>query len=290
MTFRGLVSPPYDIANFSGSFSLAQKRYPYVDGASFDNVGRDPIPMSFKLYFLNTLGEDLFPELFEKWVNGLILDGRVGELEHPLLGSMNVMPKSWSVQLSANTTSGIIMDVSFIETIQDPENATSSTIVAEFPVVRVAAAAVDQDYSKLNLKWPDGARTDSLLDLVDQIEGLVFSARLTAEGVLNQAIGFIDNLLDSVENIASNSSRIWALVTNLTLISNSFRDIKERLGLQSEREVAQRTYEFNVSIDAVAADTGNSVGEIMTLNTSLLGQPTVPAGKPVSYFRDYPGA
>jgi hypothetical protein len=281
MTFRGLTAPPYDMANFSGSFSLAEKRYPYIDGALYSNVGRDPIPMQFKFYFLNTLGEGLFPDLFEKWVDGVILNGSAAELQHPLLGVINAMPKSWSVQLSAKVTSGIVLDVTFVESIQDTEKSTSSTVDIEFPVIRAAAKAADADYSKLDLKWPDGARTTSLSDLIGQVEGLIFSTTLTAAGMINQATGFVGGLIDAV--VPSNSN--WALRSNLITTWNGLREMGKKVGDAAERTVAIQSYAIPVSLDSVAADVGNTVGEIITLNTFLVGSPMVPPGIDIRYFK-----
>ena len=283
MTFRGITSPPYDIASFSGSFTLAKRSYPYIDADSYENIGRDSIPMKFRLYFLNSLGEELFPELFEKWVAAVVRDGSAATLEHPLLGDIHAVPQSWSVQLAANQTSGIIMDVNFIEWLEDPSSATKIAIDVEFPVLRQAAEAVDQDYSSLNLPWPTGARTDSLLSLVDQIEGSVFSARLTALGAINQAVGFIGNLIDSVDNIATNPT--WPVQSNLLTVWNGMKDLADKVGASGEREVAEETFSYDASIDSIAQELQNTVGEIMTLNTSLLGQPLVPRGTPVKYFR-----
>ena len=284
MTFRGLTAPPYDMANFSGSFSLAEKRYPYIDGALYDNVGRDPIPMQFQLYFLNTLGEELFPDLFEKWVNGVILNGSAAELEHPILGPINAMPKSWSVELSAQATSGLVMNVTFVESIENPDNATSSIINIEAVDVRDAAKAADADYSKLNLKWPDGARTTSLSNLVGQVEGFIFSNTLTAAGMIHQAVGFVGDLINIVDLKPTNAN--WALRNNLLATWNGLKEMGDKLSLGSERTVGERTYDISVSLDSVASEVGNTVGEIMTLNTALVGSPMVPAGTTIRYFVD----
>ena len=284
MSWRGLAPPHYDSANISGSFSLAERRYPYIDAASHENVGRNPIPMKFKLYFLNNLAPGNFPGLFQEWLNAVAFDKSVGKLEHPILGMFFAQVKSWSVALSADKTSGVIMTVSFIETVPDPlsdidviiDNMGAGNLTA-------LAEAAHADYSKLKLPWPDGVGVTSLLDLAKQIQGLVQQTRSKVEGKLNQALGIVDGLIEAVESVGTNAQ--WALVGNLVSLWNGIKSSANKAGIET-RAIAKFVFNKDKSFDEVSRATGNTVGELMGLNRDLMGSPLIPANTPVKYYTD----
>lgn len=290
MTWRGLESPPYDAASFSGSFSLAERRYPYINGAAHENVGRDPSPMNFRLHFLNNLGKNYFPELFNKWLNAVAVDDSPGKLQHPVFGFTLAYVKTWSVDLSAARTSGAILQVSFIETLSDPASAVQSLFDVDFRDVTLTAAAeaADQDYSKLGLPLPPGMPETSLLDMVKKIDGLVSSSRNTVEGYLNQSLGMVETIIETAESVGSNAT--WALAGNLITLWNGIKLLADRNGINT-RAIARKHITFKTNLDRVAEETGNTVGELIGLNPGILNSPTIPRStllKPVYvlYYSD----
>jgi prophage DNA circulation protein len=281
LTWRGIEAPPYDMASLSGSFSLAERRFPYIDGATHDDVGRNPIPMGFQLHFINTLGVELFPELFDRWVRAVITDGSAGDLEHPILGLVSARPAKWDLELTSKRTAGVVMTVNFIETIVDPstDDADFGGIILD---AKAAAEAVDQDYSKLKLKWPDGARTDDLTQLVAQVDGLITSTSRTAFGAVTRATGFVGGLIEDVDSIGNNLT--YGLRDNLIGVWTSLKNIEEQLGVKEERTVGETVFIETVGLDEAASEVGNTVGELMALNSNLLGKPTIPGGTTVKYY------
>lgn len=275
MTWRGLESPPYDSASFSGSFSLAERRYPYIDGAAHESVGRDPTPMNFRLHFLNNLGKNYFPELFNKWLNAVAIDPSPGKLQHPVFGYTLAYVKNWSVDLNAGMTSGAILQVSFIETLSDPASAIDSLfdVGGGVAALRSAAEAADQDYSDLGIPLPAVMPAPSLLDMVKQIEGFVSSARNRVEGYLNQSLGAVEAVIDAVESVGGNAK--WALAGNLITLWNGIKLLADRNGIET-RIIARLHIEFRTNIDRVAEATGNTVGELIGLNPKYLSSPTIP--------------
>lgn len=280
-TWRGLEAPPYDTASISGGYNQSERVYPYIDGAGHDNVGAKPIPLNFKLYFLNSLRDKLFPELFVDWRQAVAIDGSVGDLVHPLLGKIRAVPVNWEIELSAARTSGVVMNVTFSTTVEDPEESVEFT--AKLATVESEAAQADIDIQTLGIPFPSDAGFPNLLELIKSIEGQIFSARLTIEGALNQVIGIVDGLVDSVERL--NDHRAWAAQANLKGLRNSLVDLGNAIG-ESARKTTELVIQTASPLDVVARITGNTVGEIITLNPSKLRTPFVEPGESVKYFAE----
>lgn len=283
MRFRGVTAPPYTEAPMNGSHTQAQRDYPYIDGAGHDNVRRDPMKFSFQLQFINGLSKTsstrLFPELFIDWQNAFIFNGAEGTLVHPIFGDVLVRPTTWSVELSANRTSGVIMSVEFIETLHDP--ATLQKIEGADIGIRELAQKADEAIENADINYPTGERTDSLLDLARQIDSFAFSAKLSIQGIQNQAFGIVNGLIDSVNAVQDHTE--WATHDALLDFWSALGDLNER-ALSSVRPTANKIVDHETTIDAFAETVGNTAGEIITLNTELLGAPTIAAGTNVTYF------
>lgn len=282
MRFRGVGAPQYDMISSSGGHQQAQFDYPYVDAAGHDNIRRNPIQCSFRLYFLNSISPDSFPDLFREWTDIFVFDGSLGELIHPYWGGISVRPMNWDIDVNASQTSGCVMTVAFSETLEDP------TEFAEVPgaviAMREAARKADEAIKYSDIKYPTGERTDNLLDMVNQIESFVFSARLTIEGVKNQALGIINGLIEDVESLNSNYE--WATKDALLELWASVYDIEKKIGINRARKTHSRQVLYRTTMDKFASEVGNTVGEIMTLNGKLLGRPDIPAFTDVKYYTE----
>jgi len=281
LQWRGVSSPPYDNVSYSVSHSLAERRYPYIDGAGHDNTGRDPIEFPFKLYFLNTLQPGLFPDLFLEWETNVIIDKSIGDLIHPFRGKVECRPKSWNVTMSTQAISGAIVDVVFVETIRDPvspQDAITSTVA-----LNALAAEVDNQMATLGIPYPTGERTTSLKDLIGQVQGLILSTRLSVEGMVNQAQGIVARIVDITESVRKDHET-WPLESSLKRLHGSLEDFKEAHGLNFARGTAEHVTQIIETINSVAALVGNTESEIMGLNINLLRSPSIPVGTSVKFF------
>lgn len=279
LSWRGLDTPPYTMANVSGGHRLAKRAWPYVDGAGHEHTGREPLVMPAKFYFVNTVQRRLFPELFTEWVDAVVFDPTEDKLEYPLLGKLDARVQTWAVTAEATNTGGVIMDITWVETILDPE--------AQFEFAGVtaslheAARKADEHMANLSIDFPTGERTTSLTDLVGQINGLVFSTRLTVEGAINQALGFVTKIFETVDAVQDFGK--WALMDALGELYAGLKALGEP-ATKAVRPTAVLVLGQDESLDAVASTVGNTVGEIITLNPGLLGSPMIEKGTSVSYF------
>lgn len=280
MTWRGLRSPPYDTASFSFSHQQAEKRFPYIDGAAHDWTGMDPIPFDFQLYFLNSLEPRLFPDLWERWRVALF-DGSPGELRHPLVGVVDAVVQGGDVKLVAQATAGIVVSVKFTQTILDPSEKV------QFDALEVGLKALAQQADEwgqaVDVPFPDGELATSFEDLVGQIESAIGLAKMQAIALINKALGTVATVIKTVKALESHVT--WPYTGALISLYNGLLDLRAEVGANKARATTSVTYPTLVTVEQVAADHGNTVGEVMQLNLQLLRRPTIEAGTAIRVYR-----
>lgn len=279
MTFRGLRAPPYDIANFAFSHSQAEARFPYRSGARHDWTGLDPIPLDFKLYFVNTLEPQAFPELWEKW-RAALFDGAPGVLRHPLLGIMDVVVMSGDVSLVAQVTAGIVVGVKFSQTVIDLDDE-KPIAGAEVAIAQLATQA-DEWGAAVGISFPSGETATSFEDLIGQITSAIGLAKMQALGLITQAMGIVQDVAKAVADLQSHVT--WPYTAVLGKLFSGLLDLRDTLGVTVSRVTKTVFYNYDTTIDAVAADQGNSVKDVMSLNLTLLRSPIIPAGTTVKVY------
>ena len=278
MTFRGLSAPPYDVAGYDFSHSHGTNTYPYINGASHDWTGLDPKKPSFTLYFLNSLEPDAFPVLWEKWRKELD-DGAPGEMVHPLLGPVNVVVRSGNVALTAKSTAGVVVTVSFETTILDPEEEQTYKSIALNVADAIAAAVSSAAAAEVTL--PSEESAVDLTQIGDQLSGFAYGLELMADGLINDAQNIIS---DIIELPAMADHSLYMVKDEFTALWAALQDLGEKVGVQQERGVGQAKVTNKTTLDAFARDRKNTVGEIMALNPESLSNPSVPAGATLRYY------
>jgi prophage DNA circulation protein len=287
LRWRNLSPVPCEHANYDFTHDQVERRYPYIDGASHDHTGRGPIKFSARLLFMNTAREGLYPDEWAIW-RAALMDGSSGPLRHPELGKVRARVESASVALVASARAGVVVDVSWVESFEDPEN---------LPVARslrvnltAAARAADSACSALGIPYPrigDSTNT-SLLDDIKQLEGQAFSASLTALGKANQIIGAVRQMEDQADKLSrvvrglDTPLSVWPSVYNLHQVHYELTQFLRAKA--TSRPVATRTLAASSTLDAFARAVSNTVTEIVQLNPGALGRPTVPSGTVLSYY------
>jgi len=280
MKWRKLFSPPYDMANVKGGWDLSEGAFPYVDGKTHDNMGRKEVAFSFRFMFLNTIQPEAFPELFTKWFDAVAVDATAGKLRHPFVGEVDARVLDWEIELTAQRTAGVIFNVNWTDSLIDPDkNKAFKTI---FVYAEQAAKAADAQMAELGIDYPTGERTTSLTDMLGQINGLLFSARLTLQGMVNQAIGIVQRILDIVDNLPTHNK--WSCKSNLQQLWGGLVKIGESASGKKINETKISMTPRVMSVSEIATHVDNTVGEVIGLNPIVLGAPTVPKNTPISYF------
>ncbi len=281
MRFRGLNAPPYDVAGFNFAHSHGVRGYPYVDGEAFEWTGLNSKRLPFTLYFLNTLEPDLFPKAWNSWWKALA-NGEPGELVHPLLGPVQAVVRDGDVQLVAQVISGIVVHVNFSTAIKDPaEKRPDFTVKAKAAAGRAADA--DNAAAAASIPYPADMPGPSLLDMVKQIDGLLFLLKNEALGVIAQVQGVIDFMVTFID---TNRPDHFAIHARDALVSLwvSLDALAQEVGANTARKTGSETLKSPTTLEAFARRHGNALADIVELNVSAIGAPEVPAGATLKFY------
>ena len=275
-------APPYGTLALSWTFSQSERRWMYVDGAGHNNTGREPFPLSARLYFCNGLDrrDDLLSLWFQEWQPAL-LDGSPGDLLWPTLGPIRAVVRHVDANVDPTVRSGIIVNVSWSETVEDPEKPKAIT-EQEIDLLASAKAA-DVWLVDLGVKYPDGTGSTSIFDLINQIQGAAFLLSTTIEGKLNAAIGTLSSLIKTIDTLTNPAK--WGASATLIALSNSLRTkLAKTQAAASSRKRSSVTISQATTLAGFAASVKNSVGDVVELNARFITSAVIPAGTTLRYY------
>jgi hypothetical protein len=285
LEWDGLVLQATNIQT-SWSHDLAERLYPYQDGAKHDNTGRRPIKVSATIHFSNTVGliSNLsgtalettgYPTGWQEFAEAC-LTGDIGELKHPdeSIGKFDARVTNITQNMDSMNTAGVVVDVAWVESGYEIE------LKPQVPSPELAASKLAGD---IEILYPDGEYEPDLLDTLDQLDTLAFQIGTMAGGVVNRAKGIVDDL-----------NRFFGPDTNpasvaLMDIGNALKEASE-IRLEVLEQGGRPTSEFNLERDMthedIAEDKGNTIDEIFTLNPGTLQYQIVPEGTLVTWYAD----
>lgn len=279
----GELSAPCESAPIDFSIAQSPRRWPYVDGAGHDNTGRDPIVVPLRLHFSDTMrgGKRWFTDEWPKWFPYALMDGAPRDFFHPLLGDFRAVVEKGHVEFTAKTRSGVVVDVQFTETVENPEveNLLLPAQVDPGPVAEVA----DVNMGAADIDYPDGMPEGmSFFDAWQSIKGQVHSAKTSVFGQINVMQSQVRSVIDDIESHDDPATNPVArsLVDLWDALETQKRDIERPL----LRKIGNMQTSHATTLAAIAKDTGNSLAELMELNAELLREPMVRPGARVTYY------
>jgi prophage DNA circulation protein len=279
LSWRGLTVPtgptPYD-----GGHEQARRAYPYIDGQGHDNTGRKSYRFQAKCFFLDSLEDGLYPERWNEFREALE-DGSSGDLVHPDLGKVRARVIDWHVTLDPMARAGVVVDVTWEETIDDTDAV--ATFTGPEISAPVAAEAADAAMSSLGINYPTGESTSSLSELVGQVTGAIASAQMTIDGMENRMIGMLGGIYDAAA--ALNDHGTLPLMDSLTALYSAMSVYAQRVASRLPIPVESFGVTADTTLEAFAAEHGNTVTEIMGLNLEALRSPVVKAGTALKFYK-----
>jgi len=275
------------------SHTQVARNYPYVPIPAHDNTGF-AVGVSATLHFLNTIEPGMYPE---KWTEfrDAYFDGTLGPLEHPDFGEFTAVPTEGSMRITAQSTAGVLVTVAW-ERSREAANEEADFGTAGGQSEESAEAA-DEALAELDIEYPDGEGDTSLGETVGQIEGAAFSLGQEVGGAINQAKGAVAARINALDLIG----QAWAFADPTGRDANATNPARavaetnlfalfESLGKKGE-DAAKKARPTGVylvrsptPLASLAASLGNSVGDLLTLNTSLASSPNVLAQAKVVYY------
>lgn len=278
-TCDGLESPPYTAAPIQFGNNHPKQEWPHVKGDGHDKLGRKSHRFPFTYRFENIAGRaDIFPDLFRQWWR-LLTDGEQHEIVHPIVGSVIVIVEEGDVQLVAQTTAGVVVDVTYEEHVDDPSREQDITV--EPVSIIVAGKAAIAALQQLSIPFPSGESATSLLDLFKQIDGLIGQAEMAVLGYVNKAKAMVDEFFDFAEGL--NDHATFPATSILTQLWGALDDAAQKVGAKA-RPTATAVARTETTLDAFARERGNSLNDVIGLNIEALLAPSVPAGTLLRYY------
>jgi hypothetical protein len=182
-------------------------------------------------------------------------------------------------EVKATVMDGIIVDVTWSETLLDPAQPT--TLLAQNVDLGAACSEADALCSAAGINYPTGQPTTSLRGLFESIRGQIFSFGLTVTGAINQLIANVNAMADEL-GIQNDHTQYQALDGLITVYTGA---VEYQAKIQSSaRTTASTVTTSDITLDAFAASVGNSLQDVMGLNLQALRFPSVPPGQTLVYY------
>lgn len=261
--------------------------YAYIDDEGHDWTGRSCFKIGATLLFNNTIETGQYPDLWLRWREA-ILDGKASGLLHPDLGVVRARVANCSYAIRAVERAGITVRVewtSTIEKIDEPNRINVGTVS-----LQAVANECDAAMQALNITYPDGGDgTTSLGQAISGVTGNIQMAATSISGSVTRTIGQIDKLSGTIDQLhdaaeALNTTLAWSFTSNLETLDAALQDTKTQLR-EGARETSEFVADYDIPLDAFARKFSNTVSEVVQLNPGALGQPAVPKGTPLRYFK-----
>lgn len=310
-TINGEQTLYFPVVNIKTNIShdLAVHKYPDLDAARVENVGRNPIEVTAAAIFVNTItpgpkeqwiAGTLYPNVYQKVLQAA-LSRLTGNLQHPFIGTFTAKLVSADSIIDADFRGGEVLQLHFIETIN--QNNILTTIQSTTPQVTAAASTLDNQLQSLSpfqlaqlstygfdptimaaiLQSIGIATTASLLftNLATAIQtgNLPIPTQLT---MLALGIQQSNLLIQSLQSINDNS---YANIFNASWVNlATLQYYQQLLNTNNIKNVLIYNTIKPSSLSTIASILNSSLSDLITLNPNLLIYPTVPQGLSVKYY------
>lgn len=283
------------------SHDVVEHKFPYVDEAKLEQMGRNSLSITFTAVFFNTIS----PSKNETWTQGQLYpsthakfmltcsDGKNKVFQHPELGFLNVKVISATSNILANVRGGATVDVTLKTTIVNNTTQTTSNLAISASKLNQVANQLDTSitgllnpdphtlfptYYSFNMSFGDMALevltlltqtqffSEALISILNQIQFLSLSIIQECEDQNNVVLAVI-------KNNAYNMYSLATLSMNDPTIIKKPQKVKTKFRIKTPTTLSQLATEFN-----------NSITDIMSLNPTLISNPIIPVGTIIYYF------
>lgn len=302
------ISFPVSKVHLSLQQDLVEHRFWSQDGANVEATGRAPITISATIHFRNNLTPgrqetwtSLYPTVFRKFFD-LSADRSTGVLVHPEFGPIYCKLKSAEIEHTADRRDGCDVEASWVET-REKENSAPA-FVTQTPVAEAELAAFDLDSNLNTLRAPFGqsginsntyplspplptgpAYAANFSDSVRAICAVGDQVSLLSRQIGGQ-FAALNYRLNQIEASLTNAkSALNAVVLqSINRMRHATNNLQQKL-LQTQRETRFFVVPVPKTLASVVIDiSGNSIGDLIRLNPSLVGLATLPRGTVVRYY------
>jgi len=285
LSWRGIEVPVLS-RKVSFAHESVQHKLQFRDGELVEMTGRRNWTFSYTIPFRKGVAKGGFPDLYSvRFPTFLeaVRDKAPGELIDPELGTFTAVVGEVSLDSDAKKRDGVDMAVTFIhaptlDEIEGPDDFQAPAVAS----VQSDAGALDK--AVVGMPYFDIPRPPLAVDPFAQIAG--YGRQVAFQG--SRIAGAMSGVADRCEDIETSSEAAMSQDSQHALIVRSAR----RLNVQSRRAAENAanplrpirvvTTRAAKTLSGVAAEFGTTVDDLLRLNPSLAGSPTVPAGTKVN--------
>jgi DNA circularisation protein N-terminus len=298
------VGFPYTDFRVNGQQDVVQHKFADLDGADVEATGRAPMVFIAQIPFLNNIqaapselwqSGDLFPNQFNKFI-AAVNDRTSAYLQHPVFGPVYCKVDKWDFALKAQQPrDGVWVNVTWIETFE-PDGGVSPNLTGGGQITAASQAGIDLDallptlpassfpqLPKATPSFSDFAR--SLQSVSDQVSLLEYQAAGKVDSVIAsaQAVQFSISQATSNPFDSSNSVQAWPVRDANDRYIQALIGIRQTL-LSSGAKIGLYYPKADTSLPLIAQTLPADIGDLMSLNPSLLSSIVVPALTQVRYY------
>lgn len=288
--WRGVAFPTSEF-----SVTLAQDNAHHAawkrQGENLEATGRKSLEFRATIPFRNGIVPAsvetwpvLYPGQYRLFLDAMALP-TTGILTHPELGDIECKPGTCETKWLATKRDGCDVDATWTESI-DLNVDDSLTIGSQSPVneIELSALSLDVDYPNIRQLAPGlPKRTESLMDILNAFVAYGDQAKLFAArqaGMLaraDYAAGQILRTIDLADNPLLAQQKSAAI-----RMRNAIADLKKDLAQLGGRITYYRV-PAPTTIAGIATAKKIALGDIISMNPTLVAKPVVPAGTTVRY-------
>lgn len=279
----------------------------FVDrnGAYVECTGRHPVEITAEIPFLNTI----YSAANESWAQGALypyqwrlflkacLEGTSGILQHPELGPLNCKLQSARTVWSGKVRSGVIVRASWVESDDTQADQLGQDLSSASPITNLVASADDLDAQIATLQAAVALQQQPLPPLqysFSQIGSQIAGVIDTTTVLEKQFQGMTDNLIfqcneveEALELQSAASPLNWPIFQNCERLKDAAYALKAAPAVVSTGVgvLTTLTLQKDSTFGQAIAQTKSDPATFIRLNYALVGQPVIPAGTAVQYYR-----
>lgn len=286
------VEVPIQELKFSIAHDLVEHKPWGVNGARVEDTGLAPVRLTATIPFVNNLvpgknegwlAGELYPVVFREFVLAF-QDKKTGLLQHPEFGKIACKPETFDCTLTGAIRSGVIVQASFIETLDDEVRHEVRNPLIELDVEAASFDTSNADLLKIVPKLPQYQET--FADLARKIAAVgdqVALLEYRAAGRIKSIVYRAEKVQQSIER--ARTALTWPATQNVERIKSNAHDLEQKL-LKARRRIRFYVVPSDTTLAGLLPKlAGATLADVMKLNPDLVANPVVPARAIVRFYQ-----
>lgn len=283
-SWRGKVYPVLE-RGVSFAHENAPHKIQYRNGALVDMTGAQNLTFRYTLAMREDIAISRYEDLFSTGLVPLLNDCLLrtpGTLVDPVYGSFRAVPSSFDETTDNNKRDGTDVKVEFQ---RSPELDEVLTVQQPDGLQGLAGNAYDIDAEIEKVDWKQVPSPGPTTDIFNFVSGTLAQIAQQRDRVLALAddLAFrmekVDHAADDLED-----PKVWPLKRIARRTQDAALQLKQHLNSPGRR-IVSITKAYAVTLSSVAASSGMTVDELLSLNPGFARSPSIRPSTPILIFQ-----